>query len=100
MSSDSNQAAAPTSRQKKCSHIEVEDGIRGTLSMPENNQDVVILKANGIRLIILHTSSTTFYAHNTCRKEARNGCRLSLFMLSFLKKSALKCLFSATQHSL
>ncbi len=29
-------------------HIEVEDGIRGTLSMPENNQDVVILKANGI----------------------------------------------------
>ena len=29
-------------------HIEVEDGIRGTLSMPENNQDVVILKANGL----------------------------------------------------
>ena len=29
-------------------HIEVEDGIRGTLSMPENNQDVVILKVNGI----------------------------------------------------
>ncbi len=29
-------------------HIEIEDGIRGTLSMPENNQDVVILKANGI----------------------------------------------------
>ena len=29
-------------------HIEVEDGIRGTLSMPENNQDIVILKANGI----------------------------------------------------
>ena len=29
-------------------HIEVEDGIRGTLSMPENKQDVVILKANGI----------------------------------------------------
>lgn len=29
-------------------HIEIEDGIRGMLSMPENNQDVVILKANGI----------------------------------------------------
>ncbi len=28
--------------------IEVEDGIRGTLKMPENFQDVVILKANGI----------------------------------------------------
>ena len=26
----------------------VEDGIRGTLTMPENNQDVVLLKANGI----------------------------------------------------
>lgn len=29
-------------------HIQVEDAIRGTLSMPENNQDVVILKATGI----------------------------------------------------
>ena len=29
-------------------HIKVDDAIRGTLSMPENNQDVVILKANGI----------------------------------------------------
>lgn len=29
-------------------HIEVEDAIRGKLSMPENNQDVVILKATGI----------------------------------------------------
>ncbi len=28
--------------------ISVEDGIRGTLTMPENNQDVVLLKANGI----------------------------------------------------
>lgn len=28
--------------------ISVEDAIRGTLNMPENNQDVVILKANGI----------------------------------------------------
>jgi glutamyl-tRNA synthetase len=28
--------------------ISVEDGIRGTLSMPENDQDVVLLKANGI----------------------------------------------------
>lgn len=28
--------------------ITVEDGIRGSLTMPENNQDVVILKANGI----------------------------------------------------
>jgi glutamyl-tRNA synthetase len=28
--------------------ITVEDGIRGTLVMPENNQDVVLLKANGI----------------------------------------------------
>ncbi len=28
--------------------ISVEDGIRGTLTIPENNQDVVILKANGI----------------------------------------------------
>ncbi len=28
--------------------ISVEDGIRGTLTMPENDQDVVILKANGI----------------------------------------------------
>ena len=29
-------------------HIKVEDAIRGTLSMPENNQDIVILKATGI----------------------------------------------------
>lgn len=29
-------------------HINVEDAIRGTLSMPENNQDVIILKATGI----------------------------------------------------
>lgn len=28
--------------------VYVEDGIRGTLAMPENNQDVVLLKANGI----------------------------------------------------
>ena len=28
--------------------ISVEDGIRGTLMMPENDQDVVLLKANGI----------------------------------------------------
>lgn len=28
--------------------ISVEDGIRGTLTMPENNQDIVLLKANGI----------------------------------------------------
>lgn len=29
-------------------NFEIEDGIRGTLSMPENFQDVVILKQNGI----------------------------------------------------
>jgi len=29
-------------------HIRVQDGIRGTLVMPANDQDVVILKANGI----------------------------------------------------
>lgn len=29
-------------------YIHVEDAIRGTLSMPENNQDIVILKATGI----------------------------------------------------
>lgn len=29
-------------------HITVTDGIRGELSMPENNQDIVILKTNGI----------------------------------------------------
>ena len=29
-------------------YIEVQDGIRGKLSMPENAQDVVILKANGM----------------------------------------------------
>ena len=29
-------------------HIKVEDAIRGTLSMPKNNQDVIILKATGI----------------------------------------------------
>lgn len=28
--------------------ISVEDGIRGTMTMPENDQDVVLLKANGI----------------------------------------------------
>ncbi|MCL1982250.1 MAG: glutamate--tRNA ligase [Clostridiales bacterium] len=28
--------------------IHVEDGIRGTLAMPENNQDVVLLKTNGV----------------------------------------------------
>lgn len=34
--------------QEQIRYIKVEDGIRGTLSMPENNQDVVILKANGM----------------------------------------------------
>jgi len=29
-------------------YFSIEDGIRGTLSMPENNQDVVLLKADGI----------------------------------------------------
>lgn len=33
---------------KKAKTISIEDGIRGTLSMPENYQDVVILKATGI----------------------------------------------------
>lgn len=34
--------------QEQIRYIKVEDGIRGTLSMPENNQDVVILKASGM----------------------------------------------------
>lgn len=34
--------------QEQIRYLKVEDGIRGTLSMPENNQDVVILKANGM----------------------------------------------------
>jgi glutamyl-tRNA synthetase len=34
--------------QEQIRYIKVEDGIRGILSMPENNQDVVILKANGL----------------------------------------------------
>ena len=34
--------------QDQIRYIKVEDGVRGTLSMPENNQDVVILKANGM----------------------------------------------------
>jgi glutamyl-tRNA synthetase len=34
--------------QDQIRYIKVEDGIRATLSMPENNQDVVILKANGM----------------------------------------------------
>jgi len=34
--------------QEQIRYIKVEDGIRGVLSMPENNQDVVILKANGM----------------------------------------------------
>ena len=29
-------------------HIHVNDAVRGVLSMPENNQDIIILKANGI----------------------------------------------------
>lgn len=33
---------------EKIRHIEIDDAIRGKLSMPENNQDVIILKANGI----------------------------------------------------
>ncbi len=33
---------------EKIRHIEVEDAIRGTLSMPENDQDIILLKANGI----------------------------------------------------
>ncbi len=32
----------------KIRHIHVEDAVRGTISMPENDQDIVILKANGI----------------------------------------------------
>jgi glutamyl-tRNA synthetase len=34
--------------QEQIRYLKVEDGIRGTLSMPENNQDVVILKASGM----------------------------------------------------
>ncbi len=33
---------------EKAKYIAVEDGIRGTLEMPENYQDIVILKKNGI----------------------------------------------------
>ena len=33
---------------KDAKHIEVNDAIRGTLSMPENFQDVIILKSTGI----------------------------------------------------
>jgi len=33
---------------EKAKHIQVEDGIRGLLDMPENYQDIVILKKNGI----------------------------------------------------
>lgn len=44
LKSDGNTELPP----EEMRHIEIEDGIRGTLSMPENNQDVVILKANGI----------------------------------------------------
>ncbi len=33
---------------EKIRHIEVDDAIRGTLSMPENDQDIILLKANGI----------------------------------------------------
>ncbi|MBR0598206.1 glutamate--tRNA ligase [Sinanaerobacter chloroacetimidivorans] len=35
-------------KEEDLKSIYVEDGIRGTLAMPENDQDVVILKANGI----------------------------------------------------
>lgn len=42
LKSDGNQ------NPEKARTISVEDGIRGTLSMPENYQDVVILKATGI----------------------------------------------------
>lgn len=34
--------------EEEITMISVEDGIRGTLMMPENNQDIVLLKANGI----------------------------------------------------
>ncbi len=34
--------------ENKTAYISVEDGIRGTLTMPENYQDVVILKTSGI----------------------------------------------------
>lgn len=34
--------------QEEIRYIKVEDAIRGTVSMPENNQDVIILKATGI----------------------------------------------------
>ena len=33
---------------EKIRHIQVEDAIRGTLSLPENDQDVILLKATGI----------------------------------------------------
>lgn len=38
----------PEAGAEEVRQVSVEDGIRGTLSMPENFQDVVILKANGI----------------------------------------------------
>lgn len=38
----------PAGSEEEVRTISVEDGIRGTLTMPENDQDVVLLKANGI----------------------------------------------------
>lgn len=38
----------PTGSGEEARTISVEDGIRGTLTMPENEQDVVLLKATGI----------------------------------------------------
>lgn len=38
----------PVGTEEETRMIAVEDGIRGTLTMPENDQDIVLLKANGI----------------------------------------------------
>lgn len=78
-------------------HIEIEDGIRGTLSMPENNQDVVILKANGIPTYHFCTCDlTTTLCARLMWCAARNGCRRFLFMWSCLRRSALKAGFLHT----
>lgn len=41
-------AGIPIGTEQEPRTISVEDGIRGTLTMPENDQDIVLLKANGI----------------------------------------------------
>lgn len=79
--------------------FEVEDAIRGTLSMPVNDQDTVLLKANGIPTYHFAHVVDDHLMRTTHVVRARSGFRLFLFMWNCLKSWAGSRLYTATRLS-